>query len=63
MVKYARQKNYKIGEDIGLICYDDTPMKQVLEGGITTISTDFVQMGRTTADLIIKREIRVVANP
>jgi DNA-binding LacI/PurR family transcriptional regulator len=62
-VKQARQNNYKVGEDIGLICYDDSPMKEVLEGGITTINTDFVQMGHTAADLIINRKSRVVANP
>lgn len=62
VVKSARRNRYTIGEDIGIICYDDTPMKEVLEGGITTISTDFTQMGHTAAELIIRGETHIVAN-
>lgn len=62
VIKSARGKKYKIGKDIGIICYDDTPMKEVLEGGITTISTDFTQMGKTAAKLIINGENHVLAN-
>ena len=34
----------KLGENIGLLSYDDTPIKEILDdSGITTISNNFAQ--------------------
>lgn len=63
VIKYTRQHDWKLGQDIGLISYNDTPVKEILEGGITVISSDFEFMGHTTAEYIISGEIRTVANP
>ena len=52
IIKKAHAQHLEIGSDIGLISYNDTPLKEVLCGGITTLSTDFRQMGRTMANLI-----------
>ena len=52
LIKLAKIGNLEIGQDIGIISYNDTPLKEVLLGGITTLSTDFRQMGRTMAKLI-----------
>ena len=37
--------------------------KEILEGGITTISTDFKQMGSKLASMILNRENIKVENP
>jgi DNA-binding transcriptional regulator YhcF (GntR family) len=42
----------KIGEDIGVISYNETPLKKIILNGLTTISTDFQKMGEMTADII-----------
>lgn len=42
----------KIGEDIGVISYNETPLKKIILNGLTTISTDFQRMGEMTADII-----------
>jgi DNA-binding transcriptional regulator YhcF (GntR family) len=63
VIKLTHQHSLKLGEDIGLISYNDTPVKEVLEGGITVISSDFEFMGNTAADYIISGEIHSVANP
>ncbi|MES2278698.1 MAG: GntR family transcriptional regulator [Bacteroidota bacterium] len=42
----------KIGEDIGVISYNETPLKKIILNGLTTISTDFEKMGAMTADII-----------
>ena len=42
-----------IGQQVGVISYNDTPVKKLILNGITTISTDFHQMGVTAADLIL----------
>ena len=52
IVQHTKSKNLKLGKDIGLVSYDDTPLKSVLADGITTISTDFVNMGATAAKMI-----------
>ncbi|MFC5283057.1 GntR family transcriptional regulator [Pedobacter alpinus] len=41
-----------IGEDVGLISYNETPLKKLLLNGITTISTDFKRIGILAADMI-----------
>jgi DNA-binding transcriptional regulator YhcF (GntR family) len=55
-VKICRAKKLKLGTDIGLITFNDTPMLEVIENGISVISTDFKQMGKLTAEYIKKRE-------
>lgn len=51
-VKICRSKKLKLGEDIGLITFNDTPMLEMIENGISVISTDFKQMGKLTAEYI-----------
>jgi DNA-binding transcriptional regulator YhcF (GntR family) len=42
-----------VGTDVGVISYNETPVKKVILNGITTISTDFKVMGERTAELIM----------
>jgi DNA-binding transcriptional regulator YhcF (GntR family) len=42
-----------IGKEVGVISYNETPVKKFILNGITTISTDFYQMGITAAQLIL----------
>lgn len=63
LVKQAKEDELELGKDIGIISYNDTPLKDLL--GITVISTDFDVMGRTTADMILnnkKGRVRVPFN-
>jgi DNA-binding transcriptional regulator YhcF (GntR family) len=62
LIKISHQKHLKLGVNLGIISYDDTPLKEVLEGGITVISTDFVEMGKIAASLIIDRSIAHIEN-
>ncbi|MDR2953656.1 MAG: GntR family transcriptional regulator [Prevotella sp.] len=63
ILKQAEQQKVVPGSDFGIISYNDTPLKEILAGGITTLSTDFRQMGRTMASLIDKKTIETVENP
>ncbi len=52
----------KVGEDIGIISYNETPYKRFILNGITTISTDFRAMGELAAEMVAtnhmqKREV------
>ena len=63
LLKISNSLRLKIGQNIGIISYDDTPLKEVMAGGITVISTDFKKMGETTAHLITNRLKKKIANP
>ncbi|MHA7130866.1 GntR family transcriptional regulator [Algoriphagus namhaensis] len=64
LVKKSRVQNLKLGEKVGIISYNDTPLKEILAEGITTISTDFQHMGETIAKQILGEEDRVpIKNP
>jgi DNA-binding transcriptional regulator YhcF (GntR family) len=56
VVKLCREKKLKIGHDVGLIAYNDTPMYEIIENGITVISTDFSQMGAKAAEFVRTRQ-------
>lgn len=63
IVKQSITRRYTLGKDIGLISFNETTLKQVLAGGITTISTHFEAMGATTAALILDKHCIHVRNP
>jgi DNA-binding transcriptional regulator YhcF (GntR family) len=48
--------NLEVGKDIGIISYNETPWKRFILDGITTISTDFKQMGEMVANMILHNE-------
>lgn len=45
----------KVGKDVGVISYNDTPLKKIILDGITTMSTDFQKMGEMAAKLILDK--------
>ncbi|MCD8267491.1 MAG: hypothetical protein LUD46_02880 [Parabacteroides sp.] len=63
LLKQAEQQNFTPGKDFGIISYNDTPLKEILAGGITTLSTDFKLMGQTMASLINKKSVETIENP
>lgn len=54
LVKQIREDEFVLGKEIGVISYNDTPLKDLL--GITVISTDFKMMGETAARMILHKE-------
>ena len=63
LLKKSQSSGLTPGEDFGLISFNDSPMKEILAGGITTLSTDFVKMGKTMVDLMSDKNILTVDNP
>ena len=54
LVKQTRERNLTLGKEIGVISYNETPLKELL--GITVICTDFKEMGRTVAEMILQNK-------
>lgn len=60
IIKKFKASELVLAKDIGIISYNDTLLKEVVEGGITTISTDFNLMGKQLAEIISNnRQIRI----
>ncbi len=60
LVRQTRDKKYKMGVDIGIISYNDTPLKELL--GITVISTNFKKMGEQAAEMILSNNRAEIKN-
>lgn len=53
----------KLGKHVGVISYNETPLKKLILNGITTISTDFKMMGEKAAELILEQSTQHIAIP
>lgn len=62
VIEKSKTQNLKLGVDYGIISYNDTPLKKVVENGITTISTDFEAMGKILAQMILSEQRDQIEN-
>lgn len=53
----------EVGKKVGVISYNETPLKKIILKGITTISTDFQLMGEKAAKLIREKSKEHIAIP
>jgi DNA-binding transcriptional regulator YhcF (GntR family) len=53
LIEKIKLQHFVPGKDVGVISYNETPLKRVILDGITTISTDFQKMGEFAAQLIL----------
>ncbi|WP_338871471.1 GntR family transcriptional regulator [Spirosoma sp. SC4-14] len=63
LIKKIKETPYVLGQEVGILSYNDTPLKEFLLEGITVMSTDFAQMGRTAAQLILNTSVEHIENP
>ena len=56
LIKTAENLGFRLGKDLGILSYNDTPMKEIIRQGITVISTDFSEMGRKVGRFVLDRE-------
>ena len=63
LIERIIESGLKVGKDVGVISYNETPLKKIILNGITTISTDFEAMGEETAKIIQENTLRHVEVP
>lgn len=51
VIEKSQIQKLKLQVDFGIISYNETPLKKVIQNGITTISTDFAAMGKLIANM------------
>ncbi|QHV95027.1 GntR family transcriptional regulator [Spirosoma endbachense] len=61
LVKKVRRTNYSLGREIGVISFNETTLKELLN--ITVVTTDFEAMGFTAASLLLDNKHIKVKNP
>jgi len=63
VIKKMKEKNFKLIENVGIISYNETLLKEIVQEGITTISTDFKYMGERLAQMLSEKEKMKIENP
>ncbi|MEX1241073.1 MAG: GntR family transcriptional regulator [Cyclobacteriaceae bacterium] len=63
LIERILSQKLKVGKDVGVISYNETPVKKIILDGITTISSDFQMMGEKTAQLILERSTQHIEIP
>jgi DNA-binding transcriptional regulator YhcF (GntR family) len=63
LIKICRSQHWAVGKDIGIISYNETPLKEILQDGITVLSTDHSRMGEDAARLILENRKEKIKNP
>jgi DNA-binding transcriptional regulator YhcF (GntR family) len=58
-----RRAGLAIGEDVKIISYNEIDMNEVILDGLTTVSTDFREMGRLSAEMILSRKMTKIHCP
>ena len=63
LIEKIIESKLKVGKDVGVISYNETPLKKIILNGITTISTDFEAIGVEAARIIQENNLRHVKVP
>lgn len=63
LIKNCNSNKLKTGRDIGIISYNETPLKEILLDGISVLSTDHAKMGETAARIILENKQVKIKNP
>jgi len=63
IIKQSRKQGLKLGKDMGLISFNESPYKELVDVGITTLSTDFRKMGLTASEFILENKVFQKTNP
>ncbi|HZX72890.1 MAG TPA: GntR family transcriptional regulator [Cyclobacteriaceae bacterium] len=53
LIERLISEKFEVGKTVGVISYNETPLKKIILNGITTISTDFQLMGEKAAEMIL----------
>ncbi len=63
LVERTIELNLKVGSEVGIISYNETPFKRIILNGITTISTDFRKLGAIAARLVLENSKEHIEAP
>ena len=56
LARQIKAQNLAIGKDVRIISYNEFELYEIVLGGLTTISSDFRQMGRLAGEMILDKK-------
>lgn len=56
LLRFCKIRNWKLGREIGVISYNESPLKEVIRDGITVISCNFKTMATDMAEFVKNRK-------
>ena len=56
LARQIKAQNLSIGRDVRIISYNEFELYEIVLGGLTTISSDFRQMGRLAGEMILDKK-------
>jgi len=56
LLKDTQQQGLEVGKDIGILSANDSPVKEIISGGITTFFADFDYMAKKAADFVLHKK-------
>lgn len=62
IIRIAKSKNLKIGDDIGIVSYNESPINEIILDGLTVLSTDFQEMGAHAAEMVKSGKLSKIWN-
>ncbi len=60
LVRTAKMIGYKIGKDIAIVSYNESPINEIILDGLTVLSADFKQMGQLAAKMILDKSFKKI---
>ena len=63
LARSIRAARLKVGQDVRIISYNDIELNEVVLDGLTTVSTDFQEMGNQAAEMILSRRLEKIHCP
>ena len=63
LVRKIQAAGLQVGKDVFIISYNEFDMNELILGGLTTVSTDFAEMGRLAAQMILERKPHITHCP
>lgn len=61
LIKSIRETSLVLGEDIGIVSFNETVLKELL--GVSVVTTDFAAMGTRAAEMILSNDFIKTRNP
>jgi len=57
LLKDCEKQGIEVGKDVGILSNNNNIVKEIICGGITTLSTDFEKMGQQAAEFVLNQEL------
>jgi DNA-binding LacI/PurR family transcriptional regulator len=62
-IRRLKQNCWTLGNDCGVVAYNENQVKEILCDGITTISTNHEEIGQLAAQMILTQKFEQIKSP